>query len=338
MKKFFAFTFLALLAVSAFAADWGLYGSVRLQSYYENRDKYQSGLGESDTDLNFGLQGNSRVGAEVKVNEKFTANVELGVAGASDSNAVYTRLLYGTYDFGSFKLRIGQDYTPTDFEPFNQVYYADNALDGFGGVSIGRSEQIKLMAGGFELALVRNSTTGDPVHYDTVLPKIEVAYGFKVAGLDSRVFGGFETKKSEITDETITNYIAGLGGTYSLSPVTVNFVAWYGQNTGDYGLVSNGTYDVANDENSKDFGGALEVGFEANKNLTFNVGYGYQRADRDDFTKADAQQSYYANAIITIADGFYVVPEVGVFDYMKDANDNKEGKLTYFGAKWQMDF
>ncbi|UOD35075.1 hypothetical protein DSN97_01685 [Deferribacteraceae bacterium V6Fe1] len=338
MKKVLVLFFVTLFAVSALASDWGLYGSVRLQTFYENQSKDLSGIGKSDTDLNFGLQGNSRVGANVKVSDKFSANVELGIAGASNANAVKTRLIYGTYDFGNFKFRVGQDYTPTDFEPFNQVYFGDNALDGFGGVSIGRSEQIKLMAGGFEVALVRNSTTGDPDNYDTLFPKLELGYGFSVAGLDARVFGGLETKKVEATDNTATNYIVGFGGTYAIKPATVNFVLWYGQNTGDYGLTSNGTYDIAADENSKDFGGAIELGFEANDMLSFNVGYGYQQTDRDDYNKKDAQQSYYANAMITVGKGYYIVPEVGVLDYMKDSNDNKEGKLTYFGAKWQMNF
>jgi len=338
MKKILVFLMVTLFAVSAIAADWGLYGSMRFATFYQNNDKHLSGVGESDTDLNFGLQGNSRIGAKVKVNDKFDARVELAVKGASSSNGVTTRLMYGTYDFGSFKVRIGQDYTPTDFEPFNQVYSVDNALDGFGGVSIGRSEQIKLMAGGFEVALVRNSTTGDPVPYDTIFPKLEFAYGFSALGLDARAFGGLETKKVEATDNTATNYIVGFGGTYSIKPATINFVLWYGQNTGDYGLTSNGSYDIATDENSKDFGGAIEFGFEANDMLSFNIGYGYQQTDRDDYNKKDAQQAYYANAMITVAKGYYIVPEVGLFDYMKDSIGAKEGKETYFGAKWQMNF
>jgi len=264
-------------------------------------------------------------------------------------------------------LRIGQDYTPTDFEPFNQVFFADNALDGFGGVSIGRSEQIKLMAGGFEVALVRN-INNDYTNYDVTTPKIEASYGFKFAEFEGKIFGGYQTYKAEKEGTTSTDnwvivdnntnsngysivndpikssygdtdaYIIGFGGTYAIKPATVNFVLWYGQNTGDYGLTSNGTYDIAADENSKDFGGAIELGFEASDMLSFNIGYGYQQADRDDYNKKDAQQSYYANAMITVGKGYYIVPEVGVLDYMKDSNDNKEGKLTYFGAKWQMNF
>lgn len=336
MKKVLIASVFMLFAFSAMAAEWSLSGSVRIQSYYENFDKYLSEIGKSDTDLNFGLQGNSRLDAEVKVSDKMSANVELGIG-----KSVTTRLFFATYDFGSFKLEIGQDYTPTDFEPFNQVYYEDNALDGFGGVSTGRLPQIKLFIGGLEVALVKSATIGDK-NYDTVLPKIEVAYGLSAAGVDARIFGGFNTYKydKDVTgsDKSVLNYIVGAGATYAFAPATVSAVLWYGQNSGDYGLTSNGSYDVANDENSKDFGGAIEVGFTANDMLSFALGYGYQQADRDDFNKADGQQSYYANATITVAEGFYIVPEVGVFDYMKDAGDNKEGKLTYFGAKWQMNF
>lgn len=325
-----------LFAFSGVAAEWSLSGSVRIQSYYENFDKHLSGTGESDTDLNFGLQGDSRLDAEVKVNDKMSATVELGIR-----SSVKTRLFFATYDFGSFKLEIGQDYTPTDFEPFNQVYFEDNALDGFGGVSAGRLPQIKLFMGDLEIALVKSATMGDK-NYDTMLPKIELAYGLSAAGVDARIFGGFNTykyeKKTSGFDKSVLNYIVGAGATYAFAPATISAVLWYGQNSGDYGLTSNGSYNVAGDENSKDFGGAIEVGFTANDMLSFAIGYGYQQSDRDDFKKADSQQSYYANATITVANGFYIVPEVGVFDYMKDAGDNKEGKLTYVGAKWQMNF
>jgi hypothetical protein len=56
----------------------------------------------------------------------------------------------------------------------------------------------------------------------------------------------------------------------------------------------------------------------------------------------DKAQSYYLNATIPVAQTasakFSVVPEIGVFDYMKDVNGADQGKVTYAGAKCQVDF
>jgi len=339
-KKLIALIALGLVSASAFAASYDFYGSVRLNAFYGTNDKYLSGLGESDTDLEFGTQGNSRIGANVKASDKLSATFELGLGTAEDGgNAVKTRLIYATYDFGSFKMKIGQDYTPTDFEPFSQVYFQDNALDGFGGVSAGRLGQIAFSFGDLDIALVAN-TQKDKTNYDVVLPKIEAAYNYKFGPASGKVFAGYQTYKYDnaTSDKTVNAYLVGLGTTVDIKPMVFNGVAWYGSNTGDYGLTSAGTYYVASDKDSQDFGVALEVGFSATKDVMFNVGYGYQRSDRDDWAKADGKQSYYANAIINLAKNFYITPEIGVLDYMKDSSDKKEGKKVYYGVQLKANF
>lgn len=111
MKKLITLLAIGLIAAPAFAATYDFYGSVRLNSFYGTSDKDLSGLGKSDTDLEFGTQGNSRIGANVKASDKLSATFEFGLGTNEDGkNAVKTRLLYATYDFGAFKMKIGQDY------------------------------------------------------------------------------------------------------------------------------------------------------------------------------------------------------------------------------------
>lgn len=340
MKKLIALLAIGLISGSAFAATYDFYGSVRVQAFYGSPDKYQSGIGESDTDLEFGTQGNSRIGANVKASDKLTANFELGLGTNEDgSNAVKTRLIYATYDFGSFKMKIGQDYTPTEAEPFNQVYFQDNALDGFGGFSTGRRGQIAFTFGDFEFAVVANNQT-DKKNFDVIIPKLEAAYNYKFGTVSGKVFGGYQTYKYDnaTSDKSVSAYVAGVTTAVELNPVVFNAVAWYGSNAGDYGATAIGSYDVALDKDSTDFGVSAELGFKATKDILLNVGYGYQRSDSDAFMKADGQQSYYANAIINIAKNLYVTPEVGVLDYMKDSADVKEGKKVYYGVQLKANF
>lgn len=340
MKKLLALLAIGMLSASAYAATYDFYGSVRVQAFYGSSDKDLSGLGESDTDLEFGTQGNSRIGASVKASDKLTANFELGLGTYEDgSNRVSTRLIYATYDFGALKMKIGQDYTPTEAEPFNQVYFQDNALDGFGGLSTGRRSQIAFTFGNFDFAVVSNSQT-DKKNFDVVVPKLEAAYNYKFGTVSGKVFGGYQTYKYDnaTSDKSVNAYVAGLTTTVEFSPVLLNAVAWYGSNTGDYGVTNGGGYDVVNDKNSKDFGLSAELGFQATKDILLNIGYGYQQTDNNISLKADGSQSYYANAIINIAKNLYVTPEIGVLDYMKDSADVKEGKKVYYGIQLKANF
>ena len=43
-------------------------------------------------------------------------------------------------------------------------------------------------------------------------------------------------------------------------------------------------------------------------------------------------------ALITMAPGVYLCPEVGYIDYMDNFAGNDEGYRWYAGAKWQIDF
>ncbi|MGC8926104.1 MAG: hypothetical protein ACP5LO_08790 [Calditerrivibrio sp.] len=340
MKKLVALLAIGLISGSAFAATYDFYGSVMVQAFYGSPDKYKSGIGKSDTDLEFGTQGNSRIGANVKASDKLTANFELGLGTYEDgSNRVSTRLIYATYDFGPLKMKIGQDYTPTEAEPFNQVYFQDNALDGFGGFSTGRRSQIAFTFGDFEFAVVANNQT-DKKNFDVIIPKLEAAYNYKFGPASGKIFGGYQTYKYDnaTSDKSVNAYVAGLTTAVELNPVVLNAVAWYGLNTADYGATTQGSYDVVHDKDSTDFGVSAELGFKATKDILLNVGYGYQRSDSDAFMKADGQQSYYANAIINIAKNLYVTPEVGVLDYMKSATDLKEGKKLYYGVQVKANF
>ena len=46
----------------------------------------------------------------------------------------------------------------------------------------------------------------------------------------------------------------------------------------------------------------------------------------------------YLQAMITMAPGVYLCPEVGYYDYMDGTNGDSQGYQWYVGAKWQIDF
>ena len=84
---------IAVLFSSAHAADWNFYGSARVSTFYENVE-----VSGSDTNnFDMGLQGNSRIGARIKVSDELSGRFEYG---ASDGN-VNLRYLYGIWNFGA---------------------------------------------------------------------------------------------------------------------------------------------------------------------------------------------------------------------------------------------
>jgi hypothetical protein len=134
------------------AVDWNFYGNARMATYYTSTDLKDNG--GKDTDLEWDLQSNSRIGANIKA-ENINARFEFGVKGSSGGDVdVGTRRVYGTWNFGSGKLKVGKDYTPVSQFISGQVYDGDLGLLGIGTQYGNRTGQIAFEFGGFEIALV----------------------------------------------------------------------------------------------------------------------------------------------------------------------------------------
>jgi len=86
----------------------------------------------------------------------------------------------------------------------------------------------------------------------------------------------------------------------------------------------------------------LALGFKPTESLGLEAGVGYLYQDSDDNT-ANTYMEYYLQAVWTLANGVYLVPEVGYRDYGDlepggNLADIDLGNLWYAGAKWQIDF
>jgi hypothetical protein len=349
---------------------WSFYGSARFATFYETSDKnFNDSYGMTDlsgADSNttrWGIAGNSRIGAKVKKGD-FGGRVELGL---KENQGIGTRLIYGTYSFNDVTVLFGQDYAPLgDWGNSNQVFSWDNDLAGFGIMDENRVPQIKISFKGLQVALVENigaNTCGLPgadgttvleSKTEVLMPHLELKYSLATDKFFGDVFGGFNTYKVKFEDtstkfdKTVNAYALGVNGGVTLSPVYANAMVWMARNGKQLGLnqanaagalIDAATGDITND---KDLGFALVAGANIQK-ITVEVGYGYVQSKLDEGgAKKDEAQSYYVQAVIPIAEGngakLSVTPEIGVIDYMKDATGAKQGKATYAGAKWQIDF
>jgi hypothetical protein len=320
------------------AAEWSFYGSSRMSTFWTETD-FDSA---DDEDLEWYQQGNSRIGANVKAGDVF-GKFEYGTG-------INLRQLYGEWDFGAGKLLVGQTYTPVNIFVSNMVYGGDTDLLNSGGLYGGRQDMIRFRFGSLDVAFVEVNTAGlsgfAAADTDTTIPKLEARYLFKAAGFSAELNGGYQTY--EVIDaadngEDVDSWVLGFGAKLPLGPAYFKGNIYYGQNTGNYGLwqlgASAAAWDGTDIVDNETLGFALVAGFKMSDMVTFEAGYGHLEHELDQSgADKDDTQTYYAQAVLSLAKGVYIVPEIGVVDYLDNAAGNDEGDLTYFGAKWQINF
>jgi len=265
MKKFtilIAAIALVCFAAPAMAVDWNFYGNARMATFYVSEDLEAAG---KDTDLQWDLQGNSRVGANIKA-ENISARFEFGV---TESN-VSSRRLYGVWNFGSGTMKVGKDYTPTSQFISGQVYDGDLGLLGVGTNYGSRHGQIAFGFGGFEIALINPNSpylggmtikatvgvedtagnitditavsTANNGDVDEIIPKIEVGWGTSYDAWNFNLMGGLNyysisdvvsSVDGDTDDIDVTSYIIGGDVGFNFGPGYVKGAVSYGSNIGN---------------------------------------------------------------------------------------------------------
>jgi hypothetical protein len=205
------------------------------------------------------------------------------------------------------------------------------------------------------------------------LPKIEAKYEMTMDAFDWGIRGGFQWYQiSDVVpigggsskDLDIYSYIIGADAGFNFGPAYVKGQVSYGQNVGNanwnlpgenYGhgnesavtgtntsdLMTGFAYWNGNStvKNTNTTMAALVAGFKMTDMLTFEAGGGWRR-DSFDLSGLDDTDVYavYGQAVIGMAPGVWLVPEVGYFKYGDDVLGNDAGSRWYAGAKWQIDF
>jgi hypothetical protein len=375
MKKLVILTavFALVLGGTALAADWNFYGSARFQTFSTSFSEdanfspvYDVGSKPlatySYTATQWNLAGNARIGANVNAGD-IGGRFEYGHGGnpgTSKSDGVGLRLLYGTWNFGSGELTVGQQYTPMFFGMSNSVYGRENGMAGFGTTNASRNAMLQLKFGGFKIGAVSPSVGTAATLDATVvaagytnakptLPKLEVAYSGAAGPVKFYAAAGYNAVdylNGTNDAKTLTSYVLSGKVEYVGGPFTVGVSGLYGTNMTEY-------WGMWNDNKARFAGGDFVdtlgygflgvVGFKINDMLGVEAGYGWETAQLDSKAKPagykdDDVSMYYVQLPITLADGVFIVPEVGKIDMDKDFTGVKEGDVTYFGAKWQINF
>jgi hypothetical protein len=351
MKKLFVLFIIVLFAAPAMAVDWNFYGSARMATYWSDTDLGDGTTAAGDDDdanLQWQLQNNSRVGANVRA-DAVRGQVELGLGVGA---GISTRRIYGTWNFGPATLKVGQDYTPVKQFISGQAYNGDLGLLGAGTAYGGRVGQLALSFGGFEVALLDTTTSAKGfanADVDVTFPKIEAAFGMGFDMWNFKINGGYQTYEIEGPDEDVDSYTVGLDVGFNFGPGYVKGAVNYGQNVGDAGwhipgLVSQGGVSTLNAAGTKlndvdTMMAALIAGWKFTDMVSLEAGWGY-REDSPDGNGLDDQETWnaYVQLPLVLAPGVFVIPEGGYYDYGDNVNGNDAGSQWYVGGKWQIDF
>ena len=142
-------------------------------------------------------------------------------------------------------------------------------------------------------------------------------------------------------DDSVLAYVFVLTGKFSAAKFTVKFQANYGQNIADYGVktavVGNAVWNIDKVENATTMGGYFQCSYQVCSENEITAGLGYTQGDIKGLDDPDNASTAFLQSKIKLHENFFIVPEVGLIDEMKDGMGNKEGTHTYFGFKMQSD-
>lgn len=339
---------IAMLTGSAYAADWNFYGNARLQTFYTDTESTTVGTDDAKATV-WDKITTGRIGANVKVSDELSGRFEYG-----SGDNVNLRLLYGTWNFGAGTLTVGQDWTPIRLPHSNQAYN-DAGLGDWGELGSAREAQIKLRFGGFQMAFITPdsalsaNTTTAAVATEAKFPKVAAKYIFTGENWSVSLLGAYQT--FDVDDMSVNSYLLGAGGSVGFGAVTLSASLHGGSNIGNLGGSNTGRDDAdavvnfgdgyADRRNATTVVDNDAVGFKlvgayaVNDMFGLEAGYGYAQTELDVAGSVENEvQSYYLQAPITMAPGVVITPEIGIVDY-KETNQTK---ITYFGAKWQINF
>jgi len=356
------------MALPAMAADERtvtLYGSARMETFIQDFDKEtSSSLNFDDKDLIWRLDASSsRFGARFKAGD-LGGNVEIRPNSASDM-----RHWYGTWNFGSGTLLLGQTWAPSFMPICDECMIGGGGfLSGYGDLAGGlRTGQIrvtfpmKAVNGNLDLAaLTPTSNTTDKGAFtadtDATIPRLEAALSFASGAISGKVlaaYGSFDVVDTNNKDLSVDSYFLLANVTGSFGPFWLSLAGGIGQNMADYGYVSGNVFNAGYstlsagivDVDQTRF--VAELGFKLSDKAALFVNYAQLSEERDSLTTAgvsdeDEKSAMAFGAIITVAKGFTMTPEVVITDEGERTTAGVKGldrgNKKYYGIYWQIDF
>jgi len=326
------------------AAEVSFYGDARMNTGWTSFDADTAGTDTVDN-VRWGLDnGNSRLGAKFQEGS-VGGNVEI----RPDAAGSNMRHWYGTWNFGSGTLVVGQTWTPT-FAPVACACYEGGLTAGYGDV-IGslRAPQIAVWVGSLQIAALTPSQANKFGGSSTgMLPKIEANYSLKAGPAAIKLYGGYNSSEEEnlATKKSFdyNSYLFGANVRMAFGAAGVALNVYTAKNPAEYGIAADRSLlaTVTTDVNEVDeMGFLVDFSYKISPTMSFFVGFG-QATDERDVPGTDEQTHtiFYAGLPITLAKNVTITPEIGQMsdEYDTGAAVTPAPSTTYYGAYWRIAF
>jgi len=372
MKKYLIFFIAAAFVVAcampaAAASKVSFSGRANMITVWDKDDATRDGSNFNDTDMTWDEDGQTSAFSARFSDGPITGVAEFGmgsrITGATIS--VRTRHIYGEYDFGNFKLLIGQTYEAS-FLPF--LYGWRGGQGGYRGeATIGtRMPMIRarfnMGPGELKVAGIYNMGGAYPTGFlagrenDITLPKLEAAYSVKFENVKVDLCGTYQTynivQVSTNKDWDITSYALMGKVEASFGPLSVAGGLYSGENLGNHGMPGAlaAGWDGVNQRilDAEQFGWSIGAKYVITPMFYFAAGYGETSMSRPSAVAGqtdyeDDSKGYTMHLGIEVAKNFSIKIGYGVRDEEDmraagAATATDQGKRKYWGATWSMRF
>jgi hypothetical protein len=217
-----------------------------------------------------------------------------------------------------------------------------NATTGFNNTLAGFKENmIPLTMGQLRLSFIDIAPATDASHPASephAAPMLEFHTGVQTEKFqDTLPAGTFGIE----TDWSASTFILFFGVNLNVGPGYFQsnaFISHPPENNA-HAPTSNETFfarDMLTDTTAKGFNAA--AGYKLSNRVTLEAGYGYVEHDRNQTKFGEEAWAIYAQAILNLAPGVQVIPEIGQIDFDKNQPKKATADNFYAGAKWEINF
>jgi hypothetical protein len=195
---------------------------------------------------------------------------------------------------------------------------------------------------------------------DTTLPKLEASYANTWGPLEVTLMGGWQEWEGVAQvgnterEHDVESWILGLGLKLNMGPFYVNGDIFTGENLGQYQFTfqlgaDDAVYDAVNDtiHDNETIGAMIAAGYKVNDMISLEAGFGWNEHEVNwlpTLEQEDETMGYYLQAVITMAPGVTITPEIGKLDWKDidwsgDVNQSiDQGDTIWVGAQWRITF
>ncbi len=339
--------------------DISFYGQIDMSFFYKHNNEPNSGFHNTDRfSLNL-VETETLFGAEFSYN-KLSGVLELQPVASADIFKLY----YATYNFlDDLSLTIGKDWTLAGFsEYFTQYSDGYNALWRYGALIEQRLPQLRLTWKNFSFAVIlasdpefdMDSYSPTIFQLNNYIPRFELAYRYERDNFIYKIYAGYagynmKVKQSISWDIYDTAYLQsfyiGAGVMYDFGRVYISMNVFMGTNLGIWGGLADKNWDTENylpryiDTSSSftyvgSLGVAASMGIRLIDIIELTFGGGYTTSSHDSITLngGPVQFSAYINLPISIAENFYLIPEIAYYEQTADKYHRYVGSDFFAGV------